>query len=169
MCGKVFCVHFKHRSVPVWPLDAQTSGLAQNGSGWFRHTFFELHPSGARSTRRAPGVCKTANVCISSHTLFRAVILFLWYFCCFVETKVTRGVLQLAKLELKAPVKSNMSEDVQSHARINKCQQFLSTVLSFRSVTELMILMGHRPNPDQTLQSSADGQSLAGWSFPPHL
>ena len=59
-------------------------------------------------------------------------------------------------------------------------------ILSFRSVTELMVAMGSSPQsrPNRSLsasldgsvptsstswQSSADGQSLAGWPFPPHL
>ena len=75
----------------------------------------------------------------------------------------------------------------QPRARINKCQQLLSTrVLSFRSVTELMVVMesstqsrpnrplsasrdGSVPPSSTSWQSSADGQSLAGWPFPPHL
>ena len=63
---------------------------------------------------------------------------------------------------------------------------FPPRVLSFRSVTELMAVMGSSPQsrPNRSLsasldgsvptsstswQSSADGQSLAGWPFPPHL
>ena len=68
----------------------------------------------------------------------------------------------------------------------NASNSFPPRVLSFRSVTELMVAMGSSPQsrPNRPLsasldgsvptsstswQSSAGGQSLAGWPFPPHL
>ena len=68
----------------------------------------------------------------------------------------------------------------------NASNSFQPRVPSFRSVTELMVVVGSSPQSRQnrslsasvdgsvptsstSWQSSADGQSLAGWSFPPHL
>ena len=68
----------------------------------------------------------------------------------------------------------------------NASNSFPPRVLSFRSITKLMVatwsspqsrpnrslsvsLDGSVPTSSTSWQSSADGQSLAGWPFPPHL